>query len=272
MNSITSEVAVPLEAHDITITPEHIASVLNFECQALCRLSQGAAVSGRLTAILPSSPRARSPSFSWAWPKAINTTEWYAAAPPRDTRQGGFRQVEKHPLPTLVLLCSEDSRTQRERKETAAFRYATFFHGHQFAQHRRSQHSRTLPCRQFQGLQCRVLGHHVWSLSRALLCGREQFRRTGVAVSPTLVTASTSRHFAHLAATPDGRQTALDDLFGGKDGAECLCFFGLCVGDVVCFPFRVGGGPHRGREVSAPKKHSPTRDCSVPPDSSVLPG
>ena len=47
---------------------------------------------------------------------------------------------------------------------------------HQFAQHRRSQHSRTLPCRQFQALQCRVLGHHVWSLSRALLRGWDQFR------------------------------------------------------------------------------------------------
>ena len=57
-----AEIAFRLEAHDIMFTPEHRPSVLNFECDALSRLSQGATVSGRLTAIPRSSPNEHRPA------------------------------------------------------------------------------------------------------------------------------------------------------------------------------------------------------------------
>ena len=66
MNSITAEIALRLEAADVMTTPEHVPGVLNFTCDALSRLSQGAQIPPQLVHLPRVWPRPRLPSFFWA--------------------------------------------------------------------------------------------------------------------------------------------------------------------------------------------------------------
>ena len=119
MNSIAAPIFLRLEAHDIIITPEHMPYVLNVDSDPLSRLSQGPQIS-RETAVFA---RDRIAFFLWTWPKDIDTTAWRAAAPPRDTGQGAFRQVREQPFANL-----DSARRTAELNAIAP------------------QHSRVLPC------------------------------------------------------------------------------------------------------------------------------
>jgi hypothetical protein len=52
MNAMAAEIAMRLESAQVSWIPEHFKGVLNFECDALSRIAQGAAVPARLTSAL----------------------------------------------------------------------------------------------------------------------------------------------------------------------------------------------------------------------------
>ena len=95
MNSTTAGISLRPEAHDIVITPEHaVISQLRMRVpQLIVTMSTCQQQVNRDTAVFAEGTFAH-----------IDTTEQYAAATPRDTRQGGFR----HSL-CQTWCCSEDS-------------------------------------------------------------------------------------------------------------------------------------------------------------------
>ena len=66
MNAIAVEIAIRLESAEVTLSPEHLRGALNFECDALSRLAQGAAIPERLQGVQRSLPRPRQQQFFWA--------------------------------------------------------------------------------------------------------------------------------------------------------------------------------------------------------------
>ena len=66
MNAIAVEIAIRLESAEVTLSPEHLRGALNFECDALSRLAQGAAVPERLQDVQRSWPKPRQQQFFWA--------------------------------------------------------------------------------------------------------------------------------------------------------------------------------------------------------------
>ena len=71
MSAIAAELALRLESAQVHVQPEHLSGTLNFECDALSRLSQGASIPKTLANVQRSEPRRRSPSFFWAWPRDL---------------------------------------------------------------------------------------------------------------------------------------------------------------------------------------------------------
>ena len=71
MNAICAEIALRLEAFSLPLDVEHFHSVINFECDALSRLAQGAKIPGRLSGLPRLEPRPRLPQFFWAWPRSL---------------------------------------------------------------------------------------------------------------------------------------------------------------------------------------------------------
>ena len=76
MNAIAAELALRMESAGASAVPEHLCGTLNFECDALSRLSQGAEVPHALAKVQRIEPRKLGPSFFLAWPKdrAISPT------------------------------------------------------------------------------------------------------------------------------------------------------------------------------------------------------
>ena len=73
MNALAAEVVIRLECADVHTLPEHLAGTLNFQCDALSRLSQGAAIPSTLLTIPRVIPKDRSTSFFWAWPRSMGS-------------------------------------------------------------------------------------------------------------------------------------------------------------------------------------------------------
>ena len=66
MNAIAVEIAIRMESAQVSLAPEHLRGALNFECDALSRLAQGAQIPEKLIGITRSSPKPRVRSFFWA--------------------------------------------------------------------------------------------------------------------------------------------------------------------------------------------------------------
>ena len=73
MNALAAELGLRLESAGVTMAHEHYRGVLNFECDALSRLAEGAQVPARLLAVPRAVPRERVASFFWAWPRELLT-------------------------------------------------------------------------------------------------------------------------------------------------------------------------------------------------------
>jgi hypothetical protein len=71
MNALCAEIALRLEAFMLPLEVEHFHSVINFECDALSRLSQGAKVPERIAGLPRLEPQPRSAQFFWAWPRTL---------------------------------------------------------------------------------------------------------------------------------------------------------------------------------------------------------
>ena len=80
MNAIAAELALRFESAQVHFTPEHLNGTLNFHCDALSRLAQGAAVPKALLGTPRVSPRPRVPAFFWAWPRELLSSQSGAAA------------------------------------------------------------------------------------------------------------------------------------------------------------------------------------------------
>ena len=66
MNAIAVEIAIRLESAQVILSPEHFRGTLNFECDALSRLAQGAKVPERLLGVERALPKPRQRPFLWA--------------------------------------------------------------------------------------------------------------------------------------------------------------------------------------------------------------
>jgi hypothetical protein len=71
MNALAAELALRFESAQIHFKAEHFNGTLNFECDALSRLAQGAAMPGSLKGIPQAKTRQRCADFFWAWPRAL---------------------------------------------------------------------------------------------------------------------------------------------------------------------------------------------------------
>ena len=71
MNALSAELALRFESAQVHFWAEHLNGTLNFECDALSRLSQGAAIPGILRRVPQAKTRPRSADFFWAWPRAL---------------------------------------------------------------------------------------------------------------------------------------------------------------------------------------------------------
>ena len=71
MNALAAELAIRMESANSRMLPEHLSGTLNFECDALSRLSQGAEIPPALAGVRRVNPRPLSPSFFLAWPRAL---------------------------------------------------------------------------------------------------------------------------------------------------------------------------------------------------------
>ena len=71
MNALSAEVALRLESAMVHVSLEHYRGTLNFECDALSRLSQGAVIPERLLELPRSCLKERRHSFFWAWPRVL---------------------------------------------------------------------------------------------------------------------------------------------------------------------------------------------------------
>jgi hypothetical protein len=91
MNALAAELALRLESAAVSLIPEHLSGILNFECDALSRLSEGAEVPRILRGAQRVRPRLLEAAFFWAWPRALFTTH---PIPPSACGPGAFGQVE----------------------------------------------------------------------------------------------------------------------------------------------------------------------------------
>ena len=80
MNAVAAEIALRLESAHVHMATEHYEGVLNFHCDALSRLSQGAEIPAVLAAVERCSPKPRSAQFFWAWPRDLLASQSNAAA------------------------------------------------------------------------------------------------------------------------------------------------------------------------------------------------
>ena len=71
MNALAAEIALRFESAQVHSASEHISGTLNFECDALSRLAQGAAVPSALVSVPQASARPRAASFFWAWTREL---------------------------------------------------------------------------------------------------------------------------------------------------------------------------------------------------------
>ena len=71
MNALAAEIALRFESAQVHSASEHISGTLNFECDALSRLAQGAAVPSALVSVPQASARLRAASFFWAWTREL---------------------------------------------------------------------------------------------------------------------------------------------------------------------------------------------------------
>jgi hypothetical protein len=71
MNAMSAELAIRFESAQVHVKAEHFNGTLNFECDALSRLAQGAAMPGILKGVPRAVPRQRCAAFFWAWPRAL---------------------------------------------------------------------------------------------------------------------------------------------------------------------------------------------------------
>ena len=74
MNAIMAEIAIRLESANAQVLPEHLSGTLNFECDALSRLSEGADLPATLRSVLRVKPRDLVPGFFLSWPKTLLQT------------------------------------------------------------------------------------------------------------------------------------------------------------------------------------------------------
>ena len=73
MNAMCAEIALRLECARVQTVPEHLTGTLNFDCDALSRLSTGSEIPVALRGVLRAHPRLRSASFFWAWPRSLRS-------------------------------------------------------------------------------------------------------------------------------------------------------------------------------------------------------
>ena len=71
MNAIAAELSLRMEAAQVSLEAEHYRGSLNFECDALSRLSQGAQMPTSLLRVPRSTPKPRTAFFFWAWPRDL---------------------------------------------------------------------------------------------------------------------------------------------------------------------------------------------------------
>ena len=71
MNALAAEIALRFESAQVHSTSEHISGTLNFECDALSSLAQGAVVPSALVSVPRASARPRVASFFWAWTREL---------------------------------------------------------------------------------------------------------------------------------------------------------------------------------------------------------
>ena len=71
MNALAAEIALRLESAQVNLNTEHFRATLNYSCDALSRLSQGAKVPQRLLTVSRCWPRPRRAQFFWGWPKEM---------------------------------------------------------------------------------------------------------------------------------------------------------------------------------------------------------
>jgi len=71
MNALAAELALRFESAAVNMIPEHLNGILNFDCDALSRLAQGAAVPEVLRQVRRCRLRPLSAQFFWAWPRAL---------------------------------------------------------------------------------------------------------------------------------------------------------------------------------------------------------
>ena len=241
MNSITAEVALRLEVHDIGITLEHLPSVLNVECDSLSHLSQGAHVSSRLTAISRSLHQSTLAFFLLDMAEERRHNRTGCCSPTQDIGQGGFRQAEEQLLPTWVLLGGHPSSKEREADRRVP-------------PTTKSEDSSTVPQNNRPGRSFELCSVAFGTSSRSCDLifaahgkSEDSFTaprnaspstlRTGPAAKGTLGSArgSSSRRPADSVRRTSGR----------NDGTECSRFFALLVGNVVRCPTSRGSArPH----------------------------
>jgi hypothetical protein len=106
MNALAAEVALRLESAHVSAVAEHISGTLNFHCDALSRLAQGAAVPQMLQAIQRDVPKPRTAAFFWAWPRALLSQpaaqDAQNAAPQTACRQGAFGKMGRPSQPSAL--------------------------------------------------------------------------------------------------------------------------------------------------------------------------
>ena len=97
MNALCAEIALRLESAMVHMTEEHYEAVINFETDALSRLSQGAQIPERLLNVFRQPLPPREASFFWAWPRGA-IEESSSAAASAETGQGACGRMEVAPL------------------------------------------------------------------------------------------------------------------------------------------------------------------------------
>ena len=121
MNALAAEIVLRLECADVHTLPEHLSGTLNFHCDSLSRLSQGAAIPDVLLDIPRETVKDRSASFFWAWPRALGVrTERVAlnACGPGDcvSREGPTSQPLARPDVQLHSRARVRARQAREEQ------------------------------------------------------------------------------------------------------------------------------------------------------------
>ena len=91
MYALAAELALTFESAQVHTVAVHLSGTLNYECDALSRLTKGEAkVPAMLDKVERARPRPRQLAFSWAWPPAL--LERASAVDPITTGQGASRK------------------------------------------------------------------------------------------------------------------------------------------------------------------------------------